>query len=189
MWGDILNSFVTAIRSASFVKEYDLNVCVVRNDGRDVVNTTLPCVAISMQDNPSPRVFIGGLIEDIIDVQLSIIVDDNNMSLSPDNGFQVKMLNLPHKIRNFIEENKQSQYFQELIDKYEFFPLYDGFRTYQTTAAMKDMEKAVFVCEIRYKCRVVDHELYETLNPTAQLNEVIITDSTDNRTDRTTTIS
>ena len=189
MWGDILNAFVETIRSAPFIKEYDLNVCIVRNDGRDVVNTTLPCVAVSMQDNPSPRVFIGGLIEDIIDVQLSIIVEYNNMSLSADNGFQVKMLNMPHKIRNFIEENKQSKYFQNLVDKHEFFPLYDGFRTYQTTASMKNMEKAVFVCEIRYKCRVADKHLNEITNPTQNLQEITITDSTDRRTDRTTTIN
>ena len=189
MWGDILNAFVETIRSAPFIKDYDLNVCIVRNDGRDVVNTTIPCVAISMQDNPDPRVFIGGLIEDIIDVQLSIIVDYDNMSLSKDNGFQVKMLNLPHKIRNYIEQNKQGQYFQDLIDKYEFFPLYDGFRTYQTVASMKSMEKSVFVYEIRYKCRVVDKELHNDMNPVQQLEEILLTDSTDGRVDRTTSIT
>ena len=185
MFGDILSAFVNAIRKAPFTKEYDLNVCLVRNDGRDIVNTTLPCVAVSMQDNPNPRIFIGGLIEDIVDIQLSVIANYDNMGLSPDNNHQIKMLNLPHKVRNYIEEIKQSKYFKSLIHDFEFFPLYDGFRTYQSVASMNAMEKIVFVCEIKYKCRIVDKRLHDKLNPSYTLNSVRVIDSTDNRDDRT----
>lgn len=189
MLGDIINAFVESLRKAPFTKESRLAVRAVPDDGRSIINTTLPCVAVSVMDSVHADVHIGGLIMDKVEVVFSVISNFNDQTAASFNEQQRKTLNLPMQIRNYIEKTKGGADFSELIAKYNFYPLYKGFRTYRTEAFHKDIATSVFVSELRYEVRIVDRTLHEELNPSATLEEATISDITDNRTDRTTKIS
>lgn len=188
MLGDIIDAFIKSLRKAPVVVNDKVAVRVVTDDGRGIINTTLPCVAVSVNNSPNANVHIGGLIMDKVEISFSIIANFNDQTAASFNEQQKKTLNLAMKIRSYIEQNKQGSDFTELIQKYNFYPMYRGFRTYTTQAFDKEIGTSVSVVELQYETRVVDRALYADMHQTEDLEQVTITDTTDSRDDRETII-
>lgn len=62
MLGDIIDAFVKSLRKAPVVTKEKIAVRAVTDDGRGIINTVLPCVAVSVNNSTRADVHIGGLM-------------------------------------------------------------------------------------------------------------------------------
>lgn len=184
MFGSLLNIIAQQMRAMPSAKSYDLNVVTSVNDGSATINTPLPCVVLSIQDSTDANVAIGGLITDKVELQIAVIVDFDNPTLTNDKSHQEKMLNLPYLVRDYFETIKRGSAFTEPKMQYDYFALYKGFVTYQTKAFTNETEKSVAVYEFKYECTITSSALFNTTNPSETTSAVLLQDKTDNRTDR-----
>ncbi|MEG0899022.1 MAG: hypothetical protein RSF40_04845 [Oscillospiraceae bacterium] len=165
-----------------------MNVVLSNHEGGNMVNTALPAVSVSLQNSMDAQVFIGGLICDRVKIYVSVIIDLENFALSTDNNWQVSTIDLSNSIRGYVEKCKQDGTFNILKQKYDFFPLYKGFDTYQTTAFRKEVGTEVMILELEYNCNVADKELYAATHEKESAGGIDITIDVDGKPKTTRTI-
>lgn len=187
MYGDIINAIVAGLRSTPTVVKNKVAVLLTGDDEEQTVNTTLPAIAITVMNSDHAQVYIGGLIEDRVDIQLAVIVDLTNQSWSRDNSTQASVLTIASEVRNAFEHLKLTDAFKELRDKYNFNPLYHGFRTFKRIAIREKEQKSVVVFELKYQSSVVDKGAYiGRPYGTADVEQIDIHDITDGYENRVT---
>lgn len=175
MLGDIIDAFVKSLRKAPVVMKGKVAVRAVTDDGKGIINTVLPCVAVSVDNSPRADVHIGGLVMDKVAISFSIIANFNDQTAASFNEQQRKTLNLAMQVRSHIEKSKQGEDFAELTRKYNFYPVYRGFRTYTTQAFDREIGTSVSVVELQYETRIVDYATYDELHHSEELQEVTVT--------------
>lgn len=104
MLGDIIDAFVKSLRKAPVVTKEKIAVRAVTDDGRGIINTVLPCVAVSVNNSTRADVHIGGLIMDKVAISFSIIANFNDQTAASFNEQQRKTLNLAMQVRSYIEK-------------------------------------------------------------------------------------
>lgn len=181
MYGEIINAIVAGLRSTPTVVKNKVAVVLTGDDEEQTVNTALPAIAITVLNSDNAQVYIGGLIEDRVDVQLAVILDLTNQSWSRDNYTQANGLTIASSIRNDFERLKLTTEFKKLRDKYNFNPLYHGFQTFKRIAIREQEQKSVVVFELKYQSSVVDRGAYlGDAYGSANVEAIDIIDATDN---------
>lgn len=181
MYGEIINAIVAGLRSTPTVVKNKVAVVLTGDDEEQTVNTALPAIAITVLNSDNAQVYIGGLIEDRVDVQLAVILDLTNQSWSRDNSTQANGLTIASSIRNDFERLKLTTEFKKLRDKYNFNPLYHGFQTFKRIAIREQEQKSVVVFELKYQSSVVDRGAYlGDAYGSANVEAIDIIDATDN---------
>lgn len=188
MYGDIIDAFVQSLRRSAVVTQNKIAVCVVASDEMGTVNTTLPAIAIWVEDSDDADIFIGGAIKDKINLKLAVMTNLNNYSWTTDNNMQMNLMSLSKKVRDAIEIAKSNGEFACLADKYDFMPLYRGFKTYQRIGMRKEFKEEVSIAELRYSSTVFNKELMDCVSQTEEVEKVIIADIDDETNKMTTTI-
>lgn len=174
MFGDIVDTLVAVLRESDIVTSEKMAVCVIAKDETQTVNTTLPAIAIGFEDSMGADVFIGGAVKDRLRIKICVMTNLTNYSWSGDKGLQAKILSYGHRVRNAVEMAKGAGKFDELKAKYNLWPLYKGFKSYQRIAITKDFQTEVSVAEIVYETTVFDLGLYAEQHPTAQVDKGVI---------------
>lgn len=180
MYGEIINAIVTGLRSTPTAVKNKVAVLLTGDDEEQTVNTTLPAIAITVLNSDNAQVYIGGLIEDRVDIQLAVILDLTNQSWSRDNSTQANGLTIASSIRNDFERLKLTDEFKQLRDKYNFNPIYHGFQTFKRIAIREQEQKSVVVFELKYQSSVVDRGAYiGDACGSANVDAIDIIDATD----------
>lgn len=188
MFGDIVDTLVAVLRESDIVASEKMAVCVISKDETQTVNTTLPAIAIGFEDSMGADVFIGGAVKDRLRIKICVMTNLTNYSWSGDKGLQAKILSYGHRVRNAIETAKGAGKFEELQKKYNLWPLYKGFKSYQRIAMAKDFQMEVSVAEVVYETTVLDLGLYTGEHPTAQVEKGVIQGYSGTEQDQTTKI-
>lgn len=186
MFGDIIDTFIQVLRKAEVVVAKKMSVCVISSDETQTVNTPLPAVSVGVEDSNNADVFIGGAIKDRLRIKLCVLVNLSNYSWTKDNQFQADLISLGHGVRNAIEKAKTAGEFLALQQKYNLWPLYQGFRTYQRISTKDTFNTEVMVCEVQYESTVFDLELARESRPTEAVEKVEITGASGTDQDLTT---
>lgn len=186
MFGDIVDTLVAVLRESDIVASEKMAVCVISKDETQTVNTTLPAIAIGFEDSMGADVFIGGAVKDRLRIKICVMTNLTNYSWSGDKGLQAKILSYGHRVRNVIETAKGDGKFDELQKKYNLWPLYKGFKSYQRIAMAKDFQMEVSVAEVVYETTVFDIGLYADQHPTAQVEKGVIQGYSGTEQDQTT---
>lgn len=162
MYGSLIHAFVEAIRAFPGREIYGLNVVQVNDsDGQAVINTALPCVAVSLSNSRKPTTFIGGGIYEQLRVTVQVIVDFTNHSSSPDSGEAVKFQNLPYHIRRYVENevnDPNSCFFHDLREFNGFSAVYEDMKTYTSVAFEKKLSKEVLVYSFVWSVNSLDRK-------------------------------
>lgn len=160
MYGSLTYAFVEAIRAFPAKRMYGLNVIQVNDaEGKTVVNTALPCVTISLLNAKKPTTFIGGGIYENPRINVQVIVDFANHSLSADGGVAVKFQNLAYEIRRYVEQqvsDSNSKFFKELRSLHGFSAVYDEMKTYTSMAWESATKKQVLVYSMTWLVNSLD---------------------------------
>lgn len=188
MYGDVIDTFVDVLRSSQVAIKNKMAVCVVASDESETVNTTLPAIAVGIEDSENANVFIGGAIADKMNIKLSVMVNLNNSSWTADNKIQSYTITLASKVRNAIELARNDNKFAILQQKYDFCPLYKGFKTFTRVAMRDDFQEEVLVIQLLYVSTVFDKELHTKVNPSAVAKEVDLTGFSGTNQDNVTII-
>ena len=93
---------------------------------------------------------------------------------------------LGHGVRNAVEKAKTAGDFLGLQQKYNLWPLYQGFKTYQRISTKDTFNTEVMVCEVMYESTVFDLELARESRPTEEVEKVKIKGFTGTDQDLTT---
>lgn len=189
MFGEVMDIIVKTIRGAKELKPAKLSVIAITTDETQTVNTPLPAVAVAFEESMNADVFIGGMIRDRFNIRICVMADLTNFSWSADGGEQAKLLSLAHSVRNVIEKAKATKAYSELYAKYDFYPLYKGFRTYQRIAMRNDFKKEISVIELVYQTTMLDKCLKADMNPTCTVEQVDIARHYGLASDLTTSIT
>lgn len=183
-----MDILIKTLRGDKALKSAKVSVLAVSVDETQTVNTPLPAVAIAFDESMDAEVFIGGMIKDKLSIRLCVMVDLTNFSWSQDGSEQSRMMSLAHSVRNAVEKAKGTKVFDELYKKYDFFPIYQGFKTYQRIGMRKEFQKEISVVEIVYQTTMLDKSLYAETNPTCTVEQVDITGYSGSDSDLTTSI-
>ena len=160
MFGDIIDRIIQVLRNSQVVIANKISVCVISSDETQTVNTPLPAIAVG--------------------------VEDSNYSWSADKQFQASLISLGHGVRNAVEKAKTAGDFLGLQQKYNLWPLYQGFKTYQRISTKDTFNTEVMVCEVMYESTVFDLELARESRPTEEVEKVKIKGFTGTDQDLTT---
>lgn len=174
MFGDIIDTLVAVLRESDVVVSEKMAVCTISTDETQTVNTTLPAIAVGIEDSMGADVFIGGAVKDRLRIKLCVMTNLTNYSWSADGGLQAKIISYGHRVRNVIERAKCAGKFDELQRKYNLWPLYKGFKTYQRIAMKNEFQAEVSIAEVVYETTVLDSGLHAEQHPTAQVEKGII---------------
>lgn len=188
MYGEVIDTVVKVIRGSRELRPLNISVVAISTDETQVVNTPLPCVAVALEESMNADVFIGGLIKDKLNLRLCVMVDLTNFSMTPDGNEQAKLLSLARRVRSAIEKAKQGPLFNKLYCEFGFFPIYQGFKTYQRVGVQKELRKEISVIEIVYQTTMLDKALHAEKNPTCTVEQVDVTGYSGGDSDLTTSI-
>lgn len=188
MYGEIIETVISGLRTTPIVKAKNIAVVLTSDDEEGTVNTTLPAIAVTIMNSDDAQVYIGGVIEDRIQIQLAVIVDLANYSWSKDGSFQADMISLGREVRNAFEQLKNSSAFRQLRDVCNFNPQYRGFKTYKRIALRKQLKSEVMVVELQYITSVIDGAAFYKNYGQRNVETVKIKDVSDCDTDRETII-
>lgn len=183
-----MDILIKTLRGDKTLKSAKVSVLAVSVDETQTVNTPLPAVAIAFDESMDAEVFIGGMVKDKLSIRLCVMVDLTNFSWSQDGSEQSRMMSLAHSVRNAVEKAKGTKVFDELYKKYDFFPIYQGFKTYQRIGMRNEFQKEISVVEIVYQTTMLDKSLYAETNPTCTVEQVDITGYSGSDSDLTTSI-
>lgn len=186
MFGDIIDRIIQVLRNSQVVIANKMSVCVISSDETQTVNTPLPAIAVGVEDSNNADVFIGGAIKDRLRIKLCVLVDLTNYSWSADKQFQASLISLGHGVRNAVEKAKTAGDFLELQQKYNLWPIYQGFKTYQRISTKDTFNTEVMVCEVMYESTVFDLDLARESRPTEDVEKVKIKGFTGTDQDLTT---
>ena len=188
MYGEIIDAIITGLRKSPVVKARNMAVVLTSDDEEGTVNTVLPAIAVTVMNSDNAQVYIGGVIEDRLQIQLSVIVALTNYAWSKDSSNQADMISLGREVRNAFEQLKNSDTFQQLRQVCNFNPQYRGFKTYKRIAMRKEFKTEVLIAELQYTTSIIDSgALYDNYGQEI-LNTVHIQDVTDDTADRETTL-
>lgn len=188
MYGEIIDTIITGLRSTQVAKSKKIPVVMTSDDEEGTVNTTLPAIAVTVMNSDNAQVYIGGLIEDRIEIQLAVLMDLTNYSWSKDKSVQSNIITLGSEIRNAFEHLKNSDNFVKMRELYNFNPMYRGFKTYKRVAMRENFKKEVTVFELKYTTSVVDKGSKFNYFGEEPVSKVEIKDGSDARGKRVTTI-
>lgn len=176
MYGDIVDTLISVLRASTIAKAENMSVCVCPDeDDEGVVNMPVPSISVNIDDSPNATVYIGGAIQDKLNITISVMVDLSNYSWSKDGGLQAKILSFARGIRNAIETAKADGSFQTLKQKYCFWPLYQGFKTYRRLALKNLQKRYVLDVQLKYQSVVLDKELSDSLHSKVDITSVELT--------------
>lgn len=188
MYGEIIDAIITGLRKSPIVKARNMAVVLTSDDEEGTVNTVLPAIAVTVMNSDNAQVYIGGVIEDRLQIQLSVIVALTNYAWSKDSSNQADMISLGREVRNAFEQLKNSDTFQQLRQVCNFNPQYRGFKTYKRIAMRKEFKTEVLIAELQYVTSIIDNgALYDNYGQET-LNTIHIQDVTDDTADRETTL-
>lgn len=159
MYGRLMDAIAYTIRDYPSYHKFGLNVIKGNNtDGRIKVNTTLPVVVITPLDSTEPTTFIGGKILEKITIEISVVTELINYSISDDMGVQSEMTDMCYDLLSYLENQmslyENNPYFSCLRD-YNFNSLYNGFRTYTSVAAINNSQIDIQVFSYRFSMNVL----------------------------------
>lgn len=186
MFGDIIDTFIQVLRNSEVVTTEKMSVCVISSDEAQTVNTPPPAIAIGIEDSLNADVFIGGAVKDRLRIKLCVMVNISNYSWTKDRDFQANLISLGRRTRNAIERAKSKGEFVELQRKYNLWPIYKGFKTYQRISTREALNADVMVNEIIYESTVLDMDLLRENNPTEEIKKLKIKGFSGTKQDQTT---
>lgn len=186
MYGEVIDAVIGELRKSRRLASAKLSMVAISTDETQTVNTPLPAVAVGFEESMGADVFIGGAIRDRLNLRLCVMVDLTNFSWSPDSNEQARLLSLGHLVRREFEQAKTSRSFDDLYRRYDFFPLYRGFKTYQRIAMRNDFRKEVSIFELVYQTTMIDKQAAADCRRMQTVENVDITGFTGGEDDLTT---
>lgn len=142
MYGQLTRAFVNCLRAWPEAKRYNLSVIEANEtEGKVIVNTTIPCAAVSTLRTAKPTTFLGGGIYETVIIRTICVVDFTNFSASEDGGAQVRQEDIPHKLSRWIDRQSKdagNKHFLDLRRNWGFSLIYQGFDTKTSRAEIKN---------------------------------------------------
>lgn len=174
MFGDVIDRLVFVLRTLDVVNKEAISVVLVANDEDGTVNTNLPAVALSIKDSNNSTTYIGGAIQDRLNIELSVIVNLTNFSWSGDSKVQAKVISIAHRFRDELMLAQKAGMFLCLKNKYDFYLRYNGFTTFTRIAVRKTMQEEVLVVQLKFSTPILDKCLQLSMNKTEKVDKEVI---------------